>query len=182
MSNEAVTKILEIKVKYDDAIKKMSEYQRNIQDAREAEKSLKQQLKDGLISREEYNKSLSASQQYIRMQQNASMMLTRQMTNQMKAQQEQNGSLVQLRARLASLTQEYDNLSKAERSSAHGTELKNKINSVTTELKEAEIATQRFYRNVGNYKEAANSLDALGVRVRNLGGIIAGVFGDFHNR
>ena len=66
MSNEAVTKILEIKVKYDDAIKKMSEYQRNIQDAREAEKSLKQQLKDGLISREEYNKSLSASQQYIR--------------------------------------------------------------------------------------------------------------------
>nr|DAN82890.1 MAG TPA: minor tail protein [Caudoviricetes sp.] len=177
MSNEAVTKILEIKVKYDDAIKKMSEYQRNIQDAREAEKSLKQQLKDGLISREEYNKSLSASQQYIRMQQNASMMLTRQMTNQMRAQQEQNGSLVQLRARLASLTQEYDNLSKAERSSAHGTELKNKINSVTTELKEAEFATQRFYRNVGNYKDAANSLDALGVRVRNLGGIIAGVFG-----
>lgn len=177
MSNEAITKILEIKVKYDEAVKKMAEYQRNIQDAREAEKALKQQLKDGTISREEYNKSVSASQQYIRMQQNASLMLTRQMTNQMKAQQEQNGSLVQLRARLASLTQEYDNLSKAERASAHGMDLKNKINSVTTELKEAEFATQRFYRNVGNYKEAANSLDALGVRVRNLGGIIAGVFG-----
>ncbi|PNP96407.1 phage tail tape measure protein [Hoylesella timonensis] len=177
MSNEAVTKILEIKVRYDDAIKKMAEYQKNIQDAREAEKSLKQQLKEGLVSREEYNKSLSASQQYIRMQQNASLLLTRQMTNQMKVQQEQNGSLVQLRARLSSLTQEYDSLGKAERASASGVELKNKINSVTTELKEAEFATQRFYRNVGNYKDAANSLDALGVRVRNLGGIIAGAFG-----
>ncbi len=177
MSNEAVTKILEIKVRYDDAIKKMAEYQKNIQDAREAEKSLKQQLKEGLISREEYNKSLSASQQYIRMQQNASLLLTRQMTNQMKVQQEQNGSLVQLRARLSSLTQEYDSLGRAERASASGVELKNKINSVTTELKEAEFATQRFYRNVGNYKDAANSLDALGVRVRNLGGIIAGAFG-----
>ncbi|MBR0116481.1 MAG: phage tail tape measure protein [Prevotella sp.] len=175
--NEAVTKILEIKVKYDDAIKKMAEYQRNINDAKEREKELKKQLKEGAITRQEYNEQIAASQQYIRLQQNANLQLTRQVMNQIKVQKEQNGSLNQLRAQLSTLTQAYDAMSKAERESAAGKQLKDKINAVTTELKEAEYATQRFYRNVGNYKDAATSLEVLGEKASNLKGLLSSALG-----
>ena len=74
--------------------------------------------------------------------------------NQLKSQAEQEGSLVQLRAEISNLNAEYDRLSRAERESAKGDELKDKINRLTTELKSAEEGTQRFYRNVGNYKSA----------------------------
>ncbi len=175
--NEAVTKILEIKVKYDDAIKKMAEYQGNINDAKEREKELKKQLKEGTITRQEYNEQIAASQQYIRLQQNANLQLTRQVMNQIKVQKEQNGSLNQLRAQLSTLTQAYDAMSKAERESAAGKQLKDKINAVTTELKEAEYATQRFYRNVGNYKDAATSLEVLGEKASNLKGLLSSALG-----
>lgn len=175
--NEAVTKILEIKVKYDDAIKNMAEYQRNINDAKEREKELKKQLKEGTITRQEYNEQIAASQQYIRLQQNANLQLTRQVMNQIKVQKEQNGSLNQLRAQLSTLTQAYDAMSKAERESAAGKQLKDKINAVTTELKEAEYATQRFYRNVGNYKDAATSLEVLGEKASNLKGLLSSALG-----
>lgn len=52
------------------------------------------------------------------------------------------------------MTAEYDALSEAERKGTRGEELKNYINEVTDALKGAEEETQRYYRNVGNYKEA----------------------------
>lgn len=74
--------------------------------------------------------------------------------NQLKQEKEQEGSLRSLRAQLSNLTTEYDALSEAERKGARGEELKNSINEVTDALKGAEEETQRYYRNVGNYKEA----------------------------
>lgn len=72
-------------------------------------------------------------------------------------QNEQKGSLKQLRAELSNLTAQYDALSAAERDGAQGEELRNHINEVTDALKEGEEATQRYYRNVGNYKESVNA-------------------------
>ena len=66
----------------------------------------------------------------------------------------QEGSISSLRAELSNLTKEYDNLSREERETAKGKELLDHINKVTDEIKEAEEATQRYYRNVGNYKSA----------------------------
>ena len=74
--------------------------------------------------------------------------------NNRKIEQEQEGSLKQLRAQLSNLTSEYDSLSEAERSAAKGQALKKSINDITDSLKGAEEETQRFYRNVGNYEES----------------------------
>ena len=63
-------------------------------------------------------------------------------------------SLVRLRAELSNLTAAYDRLSRVEREGGEGKELQDKINAITDELKGAEEETQRFYRNVGNYKDA----------------------------
>ena len=57
------------------------------------------------------------------------------------------------------LTGQYDNLSKDLRSGATGKELIVQIQAVTKELSEAEQASGRFYRNVGNYASGWNGLN-----------------------
>lgn len=148
-------KILDIKVNYNKAIKAIAEYQTKIDAAREAEKNLKKELHNGNISRQQYNEEMAASKAYITDCNDSIRIITKTMQNQMKQEREQEGSLRSLRAELSNLTAEYDALSEADRENAEiGGVLKDRINEVTDALKGAEEETQRYYRNVGNYKEA----------------------------
>jgi DNA repair exonuclease SbcCD ATPase subunit len=79
--------------------------------------------------------------------------------NIVKIQQASDGSLTQLRRQLSLLTVQYDNLSRDLRSGATGKELIVQIQAVTKELSEAEQASGRFYRNVGNYASGWNGLN-----------------------
>ena len=151
---DKVEKILDIKVNYNEAVKAIAEYQTKIDAARDAEKNLKKQLKDGEISRQQYNEEMAASKIAIADYNDAIRIINKTVQNQIKQEKEQEGSLKALRAELSNLTAEYDALSETERKGASGEELKNKINEVTDALKGAEEETQRYYRNVGNYKEA----------------------------
>lgn len=172
-------KVLDIKVNYNEAIKAIAEYQTKIDAARDAEKNLKKQLKDGEISRQQYNEEMAASKAYIADCNDSIRIITKTMQNQIKQEKEQEGSLRSLRAELSNLTSEYDAMSEAERKGAKGEELKNKINEVTDALKGAEEETQRYYRNVGNYKnaiiEAANAnipfVEQINQMVTALGGL-----------
>lgn len=176
---DKVEKVLDIKVNYNEAIKAIAEYQTKIDAARDAEKSLKKQLKDGEISRQQYNEEMAASKAYIADCNDSIRIITKTMQNQIKQEKEQEGSLRSLRAELSNLTSEYDAMSEAERKGAKGEELKNKINEVTDALKGAEEETQRYYRNVGNYKnaiiEAANAnipfVEQINQMVTALGGL-----------
>ena len=176
---DKVEKVLDIKVNYNEAIKAIAEYQTKIDTARDAEKNLKKQLKDGEISRQQYNEEMAASKAYIADCNDSIRIITKTMQNQIKQEKEQEGSLRSLRAELSNLTSEYDAMSEAERKGAKGEELKNKINEVTDALKGAEEETQRYYRNVGNYKnaiiEAANAnipfVEQINQMVTALGGL-----------
>lgn len=154
---DKVEKILDIKVNYNEAVKAIAEYQTKIDAARDAEKNLKKQLKDGEISRQQYNEEMAASKIAIADYNDAIRIINKTVQNQIKQEKEQEGSLKALRAELSNLTAEYDALSEAERKGASGEELKNKINEVTDALKDGEEGTQRYYRNVGTYEEAIKS-------------------------
>jgi myosin heavy subunit len=82
-----------------------------------------------------------------------------------------DGSLVSLRAELSNVTKAFDNLSRAEREGAKGKEFLDHINALTDEIKEAEEATQRYQRNVGNYKSALEGAE------KAVGGLTDGVLG-----
>lgn len=170
--NNATTKILEIQVNYGDALTKIAEYRVEIDKLKEKQQQLKKQLKEGEITQEEYHKALEANKQVMSQYNGAVSVLSKQISTQLKIEKEQEGSLVQLRAKLSSLTAEYDRLSKAEREGAKGTELKDKMNKLTTEIKGLEEATQRYYRNVGNYPKTMASLgtqlDAYVVKLREM--------------
>lgn len=154
MANNAEEKILEIKVRYDDAIRKISEYRSQLDILKKVEKTLKEDLEAGRITRDAYNLKLTesklASQQYTE----AIRIINKEIQNNIKAEKEQQGSLVSLRASLSNLTKQYDEMSESERKSASGQDLEIHINAITDKLKQAEEGTQRFYRNVGNYQKS----------------------------
>ena len=79
--------------------------------------------------------------------------------NIIKVPKAADGSIAQLRRQLSLLTFQYDNLSRGLRNGATGKELIIQIQSVTKELNEAEQASMRFYRNVGNYASGWNGLN-----------------------
>ena len=172
MADEVQTKILEIEVNYDDALTKIAQYRIEVEKVKEKQKELKNALKEGSISQEEYHKAMESSKLVISQMNNAIGALTKQVSNQIKIQKEQNGSLVQWRAQLSNLTAEYDKLSQKEREGAKGKELRDKINEVTTALKDCEAETQRYYRNVGNYPQAMapmkEQLDILVAKLREM--------------
>lgn len=147
-------KVLEIKVRYDDAIRAISKYQGAVDAAKLHEADLKKQLKDNQISRAEYNAEMAATKVVIQENNEAIRVLNKEIQNNLRIEKEKEGSAKALRAELSNLTAEYDSLSRAERQSAKGKELQDKINAVTDELKGAEEETQRFYRNVGSYEES----------------------------
>lgn len=84
--------------------------------------------------------------------------LQKEYVNTQKVQAQQEGSITSLRAQLSKLTVSYDALGRSERNGAYGKELLNSIQTVTKELSEAEQASMRFQRSVGNYASGWNGL------------------------
>lgn len=159
MADETTTKILEIQVNYEKAIKGIAEYEKQIRDARKAQDDLKAALKDGTITQDQFDQSMAASKAVVTQLKNEQAALTKQVRKNIEAEQAASGSLVEWRANLSNLTAEYDRMSIAERQSEEGKGLQTKINNLTTAIKAEEEATQRFYRNVGNYENGVR--DAL---------------------
>ena len=163
---ERLEKILEIKVEASEAIKGIGRLNEEISKQREIQSKLKQEIKDlkdaegdHTAEIEKKRIELAQSNELTKTYSSEVQRLSKMVQNQLKMDKEQIGSMQQLRAQLSDLTRQYDELSKEEREAAKGDELKEKINKVTDALKENEEATQRYYRNVGNYENAIkNSL------------------------
>ena len=151
-------KIIDIKVNYKDAINGIAQFTAKIEELKASQKDLARQLRDGDISAEEYRKQIAATDSVITQYKDNIKTLKKEIQNNLRQEQEQEGSLKSLRAQLSNATKAYDELSRAEREGAKGKELKNHINEITEELKGAEEATERYYRNVGNYENAIKSV------------------------
>lgn len=159
MANNEDERILSIKVKYGDAIAGILQYQKKVDELKEAQKALKEEVKAGTLEELEYRAALAQNKAEMKEAQDSIRALEKETRNNLKTQQEKEGSLKSLRAELSNSTKAYDELSKAEREGAEGQKLREHINDITLQLKEAEAETQRFYRNVGNYEKSVG--DAL---------------------
>lgn len=171
--------ILNVKVQTNTeaAIKQIMELNTQIEREKNLQKEYNQWLKEGTVSWEEYNREMELSKQHVTEYSTKIRALRKEIQNNIKVESDLRGSLVQLRASLSNLTAEYDNLSKAERDSAKGKELQDKINAVTKELKGAEEATGRFNRNVGNYENAIKSVFGNNQLVAGIQAVRNGIIG-----
>lgn len=147
-------KILDIKVKYEDAIYGIIRYKEKIEQLKASLEDLKKQEKDGTISRNEYKVQTEAVNATIKEYQYNVRALQKEVQNSIRQEEQQEGSLKSMRAELSNLTKAYSEMSKAERDSAKGKELQNHINALTDDIKEVEEGIQLYQRSVGNYKNA----------------------------
>lgn len=147
-------KILDIKVKYEDAIYGIIRYKEKIDQLKQSIEDLKKQEKDGTISRNEYKLQTEAVNATIKEYQYNVRALQKEVQNSIRQEEQQEGSLKSMRAELSNLTKAYSEMSKAERDSAKGKELQNHINALTDDIKEVEEGIQLYQRSVGNYKNA----------------------------
>lgn len=136
------------------AIRKIVESQKQIDELKKKQTELTEAFKEGAISEEEYRKGMEEYRTQIEQSAFKVRALRKEIQNNLRIEEEQKGSLKQLRAALSNLTAEYDRLSQAEREATKGKRLEDKINGVTRALKGAEEETGRYYRNVGNYDNA----------------------------
>lgn len=151
MVSEDKQQILDIKVKYEDAIYGIIRYKEKIDQLKASIKDLQQQEKDKTITTNEMKVQTEAINATIKEYQYNVRALQKEIQNNVRTENEQEGSLKQLRAQLSNATKKYDEMAKAEREGAKGQALQKHINDITQELKLAEEQTQRYYRNVGNY-------------------------------
>ena len=157
MANETVSeeqRILDIKVKYKDAIQSIASYKKKIDELKAAEAELKEQKKAGAITDEEYQKQMVATDSVITQYKDNIRVLRKELQNNLRQEQENEGSLKSLRAQLSNATKAYDEMSRAERDSSKGQEMQEHIQDLIEELKEAEEATGRFQRSVGSYYDS----------------------------
>lgn len=151
MVSEDKQQILDIKVKYEDAIYGIIRYKEKIDQLKQSIKDLQQQEKDKTITTNEMKVQTEAINATIKEYQFNVRALQKEIQNNVRTENEQEGSLKQLRAQLSNATKKYDEMAKAERDGAKGQALAQHINEITDKLKLAEEETQRYYRNVGNY-------------------------------
>lgn len=151
MVSEDKQQILDIKVKYEDAIYGIIRYKEKIDQLKQSIKELHQQEKDKTITTNEMKVQTEAINATIKEYQYNVRALQKEIQNNVRTENEQEGSLKQLRAQLSNATKAYDEMAKAEREGAKGQALAQHINEITDKLKLAEEETQRYYRNVGNY-------------------------------
>lgn len=154
MVSEDKQQILDIKVKYEDAIYGIIRYKEKIDQLKQSIKDLQQQEKDKTITTNEMKVQTEAINATIKEYQYNVRALQKEIQNNVRTENEQEGSLKQLRAQLSNATKAYDEMSRAERESSKGQEMQEHIQDLIEELKEAEEATGRFQRSVGSYYDS----------------------------
>lgn len=154
MVSEGKQQILDIKVKYEDAIYGIIRYKEKIDQLKQSIKDLQQQEKDKTITTNEMKLQTEAINATIKEYQYNVRALQKEIQNNVRTENEQEGSLKQLRAQLSNATKKYDEMAKAEREGAKGQEMQEHIQDLIEELKEAEEATGRFQRSVGSYYDS----------------------------
>lgn len=176
--------ILNIKVSYDKAVEGIRAYRAEIEALKQREKALSEELQKGTVTRQEYDKEVEIGKVEQKNYRDEIRTLQKEIQNNIRQQQQQEGSLKQLRAELSNATKAYDEMSRTEREGAKGKELQEHIKAITKELKGAEEETNRFYRNVGNYRnsivEAITGNNQFASSLANLmqegGGTLGGMF------
>lgn len=154
MADKEIIIGVKVETNTEAAIKQIIQLNEEIDKEKQLQKEYNKELKEGTISREDYNREMELSRTRTTQYSTKVRELRKEVQNNIKTEKELQGSLTQLRAALSNLTAQYDKLSQAERESAKGQQLQTKIKAITEQLKGAEEETGRFYRNVGNYEEA----------------------------
>ena len=173
MATEKTTAILEIEVDAGEAIKTIERYKSQIQVLKKEQQNLREELKKGKISQEEYTKANTEAEVAIKTTQEAMRLTGRELKNLITLHGEEKDSLLSLRAELSKVTLAYDRLSESDRNAAKGKEMLEYIKKLQDQIRPLEESTGRFQRNVGNYQQSiVNTIAAMNPLAAKLSGFV----------
>ena len=144
---DQVTKktLLNVEINSSEAINNIAELKKQVSELRTKQKELDTSTDQGRQQYEAYGQQIKALN-------TASQSYQKEIQNQVKAQNEQEGSIQKLKAQLSLQTAEYNKLSAAQREAADGKALQASISATSEELKGLEGSIGNNTRNVGDYK------------------------------
>ena len=170
------TIIIDVEVK--DVANKLAETTKQINELKAANKSLAKEIKAGNDVNGENSQRLAENQARLKQLEATGKSYTGVIQNTDSAVRKYGDSLIEQRALLTQLRNEYSSLSKAQRESAKGTEMLQNIQALDKEVKTNAQSMGQWQDNVGNYQNALTGLDkilsSLGLNFGNFGGIISG--------
>lgn len=143
---------------YDQLVRASIKNKISMDDLNTAAVELKISYKEGIITAENYAKSMEPILAAERAVKISNQDINKALNNLEKQTQASTGSNDELRASLNLLTQQYDKLSESERGTEGGQGLLKTIQTIDSALKQAEGTTGRFRMNVGNYEGAFSTL------------------------
>ena len=157
--------ILKINVDYQKAIEGIIRYRQEIEKLQEKQRKLREEnesLDKDSSQYKQNERDLIILNEQIKEYQYNIRTLSKEVQNnariELEANEKREGSLKDMRAQLSILTKMYDEMGAKQRGSAEGDALAKQINQLSQEIKDAEAATGRFYRNVGNYENAIQNV------------------------
>lgn len=164
-ASNQVTKILKIQIDSENAIETLKQLDEILSDVKKQEQQLTKEINENgkthKFSAQEIEtkkKELQALKQAEKDYKTMVNEVSKVVQNELKADREKMGSIKQLRAQLSNLTKAYDDLARVDREGLKGKQLLKDIQNLTKEIKDAEYATMRYQRNVGNYGSALAGL------------------------
>ena len=166
--------ILKVEVDNRKAIPQIVEMTKELDGLKKERQELKESMKNEANQTEENYQKLVTLDTQIRETSKGIKELTSAVDANIKEQDAQEGSLVQMRAQLKQLVYEYDNMSAAVRDSDFGASKAKDIADLRQNLKDLEGNIGDFRRNVGDYRNAIN--DAL-----NGNASLKSAFGELRN-
>lgn len=151
MAEETIVKVLDVEIRARDTVKQLAALKQQAAGLRKEQKALDLSTKEGMEAYVAYTAQIKAV--------NAeASKLERQITNDIKAQNQAKGSLNQLSLELKNMIEAYRALSEEEKSSPFGVKMQKDIDALNTKLKEAEAAYGNHQRSVGDYAIAGKAL------------------------
>lgn len=151
MAEETIVKVLDVEIRASDTVKQLAALKQQATELRKEQKALDLSTKEGREAYVAYTAQIKAV--------NAeASKLERQITNDIKAQNQAKGSLNQLSSELNNMKAEYRDLSEEVRQSPFGVQMQQDIDALNTKLKEAEAAYGDNQRSVGDYAIAGKAL------------------------
>ena len=154
MATETNEIILEINVRYEDALNGIEQYRAEIERTKKDQQTFNAELEKGEITQKEYRKLMEESNATIRQRQSDIRTLQKELQNNVKQENALAGSYNQLSAQMSILKNRYKELSAEQRNGAEGDALRKQIVDLNDALKEADANIGNFTRNVGNYENA----------------------------
>ena len=147
--------LIEVKFTDENTAKRMAEIQNALIDLKKEYDGIKGAIEESGEVTAEQAKRMAENKAEVKALTNEMKFYEKQLQAEAKQNELVNDSINAMRTNLGKMVSQYDALSKAERENIDiGGKLLDQINKQTDAIKEAEYATQRYQRNVGNYENA----------------------------